>query len=336
MLRKGLLAGGVALLIAAGILFIRRSAANKSNVAPIPAASTVSEITEANLTGRIQARTTVMAGAPLEGVLESYFVDAGQEVYQGQLLGRIRSAQLEEAVQRAQAELDLTQARIVVLGNDELAARLEASRVSANQSRAASEVDRVAKIYEREQKLWGAGATPRRTFEQAEKDYTDAKAELEKAAAAVAKAGSRIEAVAHDLEAARRAVTELTQAIEGAKAGIASGEMHSPADGVVTARRGQAGQPVDLSMKDLVEIATDLTSLQAVATTEPGVLARIRAGQQASVRLPELSADELPGVVRELREMDVIVDFTSSMPIVKLSVTAQVRIKFQAGESLQK
>ncbi len=80
-------------------------------------------------------------------------------------------------------------------------------------------------------------------------------------------------------------------------------------------------------MKNLVQIATGLTSMQVVATAEPGMIGRIHAGQAATVRLPDASAEELPGTVREARGAEVIVDFISPKPILQIGITAQVRIK---------
>ena len=73
---------------------------------------------------------------------------------------------------------------------------------------------------------------------------------------------------------------------ERAKAVAAAADLRSPADGVVVARKVQQGEPVNPSMTDLFQIATQLTSLQAVITPDARTLARIHAGQTAAVRLP--------------------------------------------------
>jgi FKBP-type peptidyl-prolyl cis-trans isomerase 2 len=83
-----------------------------------------------------------------------------------------------------------------------------------------------------------------------------------------------------------------------------------------------------LDSKDLFQIATDLTQLQVTVTAAPADIARIHAGQAASIRVPELSPDEIPGTVRGVSGNQVIVDFTSPMPATKLDLVAQVKIKF--------
>jgi len=327
--RNGILTGLAVVFIAAiagGVLVIRRP--KVTPVAPATAAvPAVFEGLEANLTGRVQARTTELVGAPIAGTLESYFVELNQEVYQGQLLGRIRNAQLEGAEQQAQTDVEKTQARLTSLGADGIAARMEVSRASADKIRARAELDRLEKFYQRQQLLMKEGATPRLTFDKAEKDYQAAKHEFETLDSVAKQAEERVTTLARDLEAERSKLAEVTEATEKAKAAVAAGEIRSPADGVVTSRRGQPGESVDPSMKNLVQIATGLTSMQVVATAEPGMIGRIHAGQAATVRLPDTSAEELPGTVREARGAEVIVDFISPKPILQIGITAQVRIK---------
>jgi multidrug resistance efflux pump len=309
-------------------MVIRVSQKPKPPVAAPPPAPATAEISETTLPARIRAHTTVMVPAPIEGVLESLFVETNQEIYQGQLLGRTRNPQFEEAAQRAEAELDKAQVRVTNLGADLIAARLEASRTSAEQTRVRGEMDRLEKNYQRQQSMWREGITPRLTFEKAEKDYTAAKTELEQLDSAAKQAGGREALVARQLDEARRIVSEDTDALTAAKQQAAAGEMHSPVDGVVVARRGLPGERVDSSVNDLFVIATGLTSLEAIFTPDPPVLTRIHAGQQVFVRVPAVSADELVGVVSEVRGADVVAGFTSPVPMMKFDVAAQVRIKF--------
>lgn len=314
--------------LSAGIIVMRRHPEPRINsAAAVPIAQPVWQGADANLTGRVEPRTTVTVGAPLPGVLEAYFVDLNQEVYQGQLLGRIRNPQLEAAEQRVQSELEKLQERAAGLNAEAISARMEVSRASADQIRARSEKDRLEKLFQRQQVLMDAGATPRLTFEKSEKDYSAAKTEFETLDAVAKNAGERVASVTRDLAITERALAEKTDALQQAKTALSAREMHAPADGVVIARRGQPGDPVDPSMKDLFEIATGLMSMQVVATPEAPVLARLHAGQAATVRLPGATGEELPGTVRELRGGQVIVDFTSPAPVTRIGVTAQVKIK---------
>jgi hypothetical protein len=54
-------------------------------------------------------------------------------------------------------------------------------------------------------------------------------------------------------------------------------------------------------MKDLLQIATDLTNMQVTVEPPPPRWRASKPGLAATVRLPELSPDEFQGSVREVR-----------------------------------
>lgn len=320
---------GLLIVTGGAIAFTRWRIAHRPKPAPIAAAPP--PVTQVTLTGHVEARTVVSVAVPIDGVLDKYFVEVNQEVFEGQLLGRIRNPQLDDAQQHAVADLDKAQSRVVALDGEQLKARLEASRATADQSRAHNDVARLQKDYDRQQGLWAAGATPRLVWEKAQKDYNDAKAEVEKQDAAAQAAAGHEAALGRDLESANQAVTEATAAVERSKAAAGASEIHSPVDGIVLERQELQGLAVDPSMKELVKIATELTSLQVVAaldTADALVLGRIHAGQAAMVQVPELASDAIAGTVREVRGADVIVDFTVPAAPPKLGRPAQVIIKF--------
>jgi HlyD family secretion protein len=324
--RRWIIVAGVALVAAVGVTIATR--ARKPKPAPVATAPPPTIATEANLTGRVEPRTVISAGAPMEGVIEAYFLDVGQPVYKDQLLGRIHNSAADSTIAKAQLALDTAQTRVTTLSGQQLAAKLEVSRTEAEQSRARSDLDRLEKNYQRQKGLWDAGATPRLTFEKAEKDYNDAKSGIEKADAGAKDAQTRAAQTAGDLDAANHAVDQATTALERAKTDLTNGEIHSPVDGIILARKGAPNDSVDANSKDLFQIATDLAQLQITLTPALAEVARMHAGQAASIRIPELSPDEIAGKVRTVSGNQVIVDFTSPAPAAKLDLVAQVKIKF--------
>ena len=151
--------------------------------------------------------------------------EPGQAVIKDQLLGRVRVPRLEAAEQQAQADLDMLQARAASVDAGQMAAKLEISRSEAEQSRARSEVDRLQKVYEKQKGLWDLGATPRLTFEKAQKDYNDAKEAVERSDAAAKTAADRAASIAQQREADDGAVIEKTAALEKAKADLGAGDL---------------------------------------------------------------------------------------------------------------
>ena len=122
-------------------------------------------------TGKIRAQKTVQVAAPVAGTLESLEVSDGEEVIEGQLLARILNSGLVAAKQRAVEELDRAKGKVSDLESQVLAARLEASRASADLARVRIEYESASRVYDRQKKLFREGATARKTYEKAEADY---------------------------------------------------------------------------------------------------------------------------------------------------------------------
>lgn len=296
---------------------------------PVPktaaAVPTVFQGPEITLTGRLEARNSEQVDAPVAGILDAWFVEEGQEVYEDQLVGRIRNADLDNAVQQAQAAVDRAEVRMAQLDAQALNAKLEVSRTTADQIRARNELDRIEKIYQRYKGLMDAGALARLTFEKTQNDYNAARTEAENRDRSAKEAQDRAESVDRDSTEAKAARPALAAALTQAKDAVAACDLHSPADGVVLARNIHQGQEVEAQAKALLTIATELTELAVALPADPAVLARIHAGQHAFVRL---DGAETPGAVREVRGAEVIVEFTSTSPVTKLGGAAQVRIVF--------
>ncbi len=292
---------------------------------PTPAVATTFQDPEITLTGRLQSRTTEQVDAEIAGVLDAWFVDIGAEVYEDQLVGRIRNADLDAAVQGAQSALDKAEIRIAQLEAQSTNVRLEVSRTTADQIRTRNELDRIEKIYQRQKNLMDAGAIARLTFEKTESDYTAAKAETATRDASAKDAQDKAATLQRDAEDAKRGLADLTAAVEKAKEAVALGDLRSPADGIVMTRDVHQGDKVEESSKALMTIATNLIAPAVSLTPEAGVLGRIHAGQKAFVRLPD---GEYPGEVKEIRGPEVIVEFVVPKPITQLGTAAQVRIIF--------
>src|SRR5438067_871987 len=86
---KWLLAAGSVILVAlaAGLTRLRREESAK---APEVRNSTAADPSrELSLPGKIQAQHVIPVGAPVTGTIDSFLVDVGQDVYEGQLLAHI-------------------------------------------------------------------------------------------------------------------------------------------------------------------------------------------------------------------------------------------------------
>lgn len=294
---------------------------------PQPSAPPVLPGAEISLSGKIQAIHVTNVPVPTDGKIEIFQVDVGQEVSQGQLLAQITSESLNASQEEAARDLEQVDARVKSIESSIIAARLESSRARANASRAAGELDRADKAYQRQKTLLNAGATPKLAFEKAEKEYLTTRSEADTLAALARQAEERVAAMNADLDAVKKTLDEKTRALDDIKGELAASEVRSPVDGVVVGRRGEAGDSVDQSMKDLFQIATDLNLLAVTVEPQPALLARIRPGQDALITVAEVPNENLAGVVKTVADGKVMVEFTSPTPLIKPGLTAQVTIK---------
>jgi multidrug resistance efflux pump len=317
---KRWIAGGVAVVAIGTAMALYSRRTPKVVQAPVPVAA-APLATDVVLPGRVTPRTIVSVNAPIEGTIEAFFVDAGAEVIAGQLLGKIRSSKGDSGVQQAQADLDAAQARVTQLNGELLSARLEASRSDADASRSRADLDRLQKAYERQKGLWAAGATARLVYEKSEKDYIDAKSAVDKLDTAAKAAASRLDELTREIDIARKVVDEKLAGIERSKQDVNVGELHAPADGVIVARHGQPGDPVDPSVK-LIDMATEMTKLQATVQLTSAL---IKTGQTAIVHIAD---EDFQGVVQEVRQTDAVIYFETANPVKQIELAAQVKIKF--------
>lgn len=328
---KWLLISGTVLLlaIAAGALSLlrqRRQAGGVTAAAALKQAQPSFTGPDISLPGTIRAQTVVPVPVPVEGTVETLLVEVGQQVYEGQLLGRIQNSSLDSAQQAAAAELEQVQTRLSQLGSDLIALRLEASRARADANRVQADFDRAERTYLRQQMLHREGATPRLVYEKSAADYQAAKTERDSLADLARAAEDRLSTVVKTADSVRKTLAEKEQALDEARTSVVSAEIHSPVNGLVVARSRQAGDVVNPDVQDLYQIAVNLSSLEAVVEPEPPALARVRVGQEAIVSVAD-APDLMVGRVKEIKGNQVIVEFNSPNPAVRPGNSAQVRIK---------
>lgn len=323
---KWLLFSGTVILLAAAAGALSRLRVPKTEVRSTPSAA-VSTAGEVSLPGKIQAQHTVTVAASTEGQIAAFDAEVGQEVFQGQMLARIGNEGLQAEQVNATAELDRAQTRVNNLESSMLQSRLDASRATADASRSRSEADRLSKVYDRQQMLLREGATPRLVFEKAEREFRASQDEAATLSDLARQAEDRVATLVQELEVARRQLDSKNEEMERIKAEFAASEVHSPVTGVVVARRGQIGDDVDSTTKDLFEIAVDLSQLKVVVEPKPVDLQRIRPGLPAVVLVTENGNEPLAGLVRDVKGSQVYVEFQNPNPAVKPGLTAQVQIK---------
>jgi multidrug resistance efflux pump len=290
-------------------------------------AAVVAKSNEISLPGTVRAQHVVNVGAEIEGNIEAFSADVGDEVFEGQVLARIGSAGLETSREQASAAVESAQQQV---GSGEAAvasARLEASRADADMQRAKVQMEAAQKVFDRQTTLNQHGATPKLKYEASVRDFEAAMKEFEIMDKAARAAQDGVKTANDKLAKAKQLLAEKGQDMDAAQGAFASAELRAPTAGTIVARKGEPGKSARDYGNDLFQIATDLFSLEVAADANPEQIKKIHPGQEALVLLVELGSAGMPGRVKEIKDNQAIVEFNSSVPAVRPGMHADVRVK---------
>ena len=279
-----------------------------------------------SLQGKIEAVQVVAVPVPIDGTIDRMPVDVGQEVYEGQFLANIRSSNLELDRDAAAAELSKLRTRVSTLESNAIEANMKALQARDAAGQVRDDLDAAQKDLQREQMLFKEGAHPKQALQKAQQTYDGLKARFDGLDQVARIVENRAAEVNKDLDKGHADLAERTKYAESSEAQVASGQVVSPVDGLVIARRFQAGQDVTIETEDLFQIATNLTALKVVLQPDPRALERIKVGQEALIHVAELS-DAIVAQVSEVRDNQVFIEFSSPSPALKPGLTVQVLIK---------
>ncbi len=281
---------------------------------------------EITLQGKIRPQHVTGVSASVPGFIEAFLVEPGTDVYEGQVLARIGAQGLESAREVSQAALERAQEQVGKSEAAVTATRLELSRADADSTRARMALDRADRVFQRQQTLLKEGATPRLTYEKTLHEYEAAQKEWEIVDATVRTGRDQAQSATQELAAARKIVQDKTKQLDDAQYALSAAEVHSPVDGYVVSRKGEVGADAQ-QVGELFQIATDTYALEVALEAKAEVLKRIVPGQAALVLVLDLQSAAMQGVVREIKDNQVIVEFTSSLPAIKPGMNADVRLK---------
>ena len=282
---------------------------------------------QVTLSGAIRPQHIAGVGAQVNGVIEAFLVDVGQDIYQGQVLARIGSQGLESSREAAARAVDHAQERVSRAEAVVAGARLEQSRADAEAQRARFAMDRAEAAFSRQQSLFGQGATPRLVYEKAQSEYDSARTEftvMDKAARATAE---RVQSTLQEVASAQKILADENRRLEDSQAAFEAANVHSPVDGLLVGRNGEVGKSAQEFGDNLFQIATDTYALEVALEPQPPILKRLRQGQPALVLIPDLQTPGITGDVKEIKGAQVLVEFNSTIPAIRPGMLADVRLK---------
>lgn len=196
-------------------------------------------------TGNLEPINQVNVGSELSGTVEAVLVDDNDRVKKGQVLARLDTAKLQDAVARSEAALAQAEAQVKLARATTLEARAGLARLEQVRQLSGGKVPAAAEI-------------------------TSAEAALARAEATEA--------------SAQAAVQQAVATLRSDRTNLGKAQIRSPIDGVVLAREVEPGQTVAASLQvaTLFTLAENLAQMQLKVNVDEADVGQVKAGQAAS------------------------------------------------------
>jgi HlyD family secretion protein len=274
-LRRGAIAGGIALVIAAGVVYRvkHRPAPPAKFVSAVIAAGDVVEQVQA--TGAVQPLLQINIGAQVNGRVTKVNVDFNSIVKQGDVLAEIDSSIYDTQVSAQQANLVGTRAQ------------MEQAKAQMETTRAQSETSRVA--FERVDRLFKAGLASKGDLDTAKGQFDAARATFDAAAA-------NLSATFAGIGAQQAQLKQMTTNLGYTK-------LYSPVDGVVVTRSIDPGATVVASFQApvLFVIAQDLRKMRVMADVDEADVGKLAEKMPADAVVDAFPGESFHGTVAQVR-----------------------------------
>lgn len=238
-------------------------AAKSVEVATVSSLDPSQSVPFLNASGYVVAQRRAAVASKGTGRLVELRVREGDLVKKGELIGRLESDDMEAALARARANLNV-------------------ARSAYDQAKAA--LDNATSDYERKKSLLEEGLVPQADFDAAEAQYRGAKAALASAAAGVKAAEAAVRSAEVEVEnTVIRAPFDGTVLTKNAEVGE------------VVAPFGSSTQA-----KAAVVTMADMSSLQVEADVSESNIEKVRVGQAAEIALDAYPETKYEGVVQTI------------------------------------
>ena len=245
----------------------------------------------------VGAKNATLA-AKVSGYVSRIAFDDNAQVHAGDIIAVIDDGDYKLAVDAARDKAATQQATIDRLDKQIVAQQAALEQAKAQLVSMQAAAVRAQQELDRQQALSGRGFASRQTLEQAQANRDQANAAVQSAQAAIDAAIANVDVSRGQREEAARLLKELQTALAKAERDLSFTVLRAPFDGVIGNRAMQVGDYVQAGQR-----LASLVPLDAVyidANFKETQLAKLRAGQTASVEVDALPGEPITGVVESV------------------------------------
>ncbi|WP_153110460.1 efflux RND transporter periplasmic adaptor subunit [Propionivibrio limicola] len=226
-------------------------------------AATGNLVVSISASGTLAPTRSVDVGSELSGTLEAVLANENDKVTKGQIVARLDTAKLRDAVAKSQAALDAAAATV--------------AQTEATLGEARANLDRLRHVAE-----LSGGKVPSKT-------------ELDSAEAVWRRAVA-------NLASARASVSQAKATLQTDQTNIEKAVIRSPINGVVLTRKVEPGQTVAAQMTTpvLFTIAEDLTKMELQVKVDEADVSNVQLGQPASFAVSAWPGRSFPATIQRV------------------------------------
>ncbi|MDB5690834.1 MAG: secretion protein HlyD [Sphingomonas bacterium] len=214
-------------------------------------------------TGNLAPTNQIAVGSEISGLVQAVYAQANDRVVKGQVLARVDTARLEDAIVRSRAALDAAQASV------------SQARATARQSQA--NLRRLLEVF----RLSG-GKVPSQT------ELDTGRADAARAAAGIA--------------SAEAGVAQARAQLNSDQTNLSRATIRSPVNGVVLSREVEEGQTIQgsFSAPTLFTIAEDLSAMKLEVKVDEADVGQVASGQRASFSVDAFPGRRFPATIQRV------------------------------------
>jgi len=246
-------------------------------------------ITQVSTTGTLQPVTSVTVGAQVSGKVTEINADYNDVVKKGQILAKIDTSTLEQALRLSEASYKSTE---ISLQNDELSILV----AQANLEKAKLDLMEKTRKLNMQKELYADNLVSKDDLDTAQASY-------DASAASLRTSEYQLETSKANRISDESRLAQSQANLETAKLNLSYATITSPISGTIISRSIELGQTLasSFSAPSLFTIAADMTEMQVDASIDEADVAKIQEGMDVNFTVDAYSGQTFYGKIRQIR-----------------------------------
>jgi len=298
----------IIILVMALVLLIA-FAAYKSRSKPKGVSVTTEEVTRRSIreqvsaSGKVFPETEVKISSDISGEIVALFVEEGDTVKSGQLLGRIDADTYQAQVQRSQASV--SNARAQVANSEAGITRAEAilTQSEAQRDQIMAQAVNTRIIHARNKELFDEGIISSADFDNSTSTLDGIEANLKSAEATIASNRANLEAARQTVNAAEFNVKSAQATLGEVNTTLRRTNIVAPIDGIISRLDVEQGERVvgtlQMAGTEMMRVA-DLSMIEVQVDVSENDVLRVNVGDPAEIEVDAYLDENFTGYVTEI------------------------------------